>query len=465
MTACASGSEPSAKPSAIDAWPALAAAAESGARERVLLLRDGRVFTGTVTPGKDFYRVQVAGGHLQVPTTDVDALCVDLNEAWVVRRKRLPANQGTAHLDLAKWCLRHGLYLQAEQELNEAARLEPQLAELPVVRRRLAWATQRTALASLNQRPTAVASSTTTDTNASSVPGSNRDGPIPRDAELERLVRGLSAGVTLDFKTYIQPMLVNHCATAACHGATAGNGPRLVRLSRHGQVPRRITLRNLEETLAYVDRFKPSESLLLKKATEPHGGLKAGTLDRSQTAFRQLSHWVRRASGATEHRPSTVLARSATAANVAPASANLPFKPDDTQSPKAISQRATHKARPPNPRQAPSLPWVRELIDEESADGTPERVGLSVEDDLEAEILADIENDPFLFDPPADADELLGPVENLGDFTPVDMFDPEIFNRQFSPENRAADEASGSHQAGPPTEPVPDAAEDGDSPR
>ncbi|MBX9790202.1 MAG: hypothetical protein K2Y37_14895 [Pirellulales bacterium] len=428
--------EPPDRPSAIDAWPALAAAADSDERDRALLLRDGRVFTGEVTPGKEFYRVHVTGGHVRIPAADVDAICNDLNDAYGLRRKRLPPNQGSSHLDLAKWCLQHRLYQQAELELAAATRLEPQLPELPVVRRRLEWAMKRPTPSSPTQVQSDVTAPIAVKAHEHSPATSNRTSPSPSNTDLELLVRGLSAGVTLDFKTYIQPMLVNRCATAACHGAMADNRPRLVRLDRHGQVPRRITLRNLEETLAYVDRAKSSESLLLKKATEPHGGLKAAPLDRNETAFRQLSHWVRRASGAPEQRPATVATHSAKPDEVTTTSVNLPLGRKPVRSPDSISRSASDSSRPTHgTRAAPSLPWVRELIDQESAQGSRAKDETSVEDDLVAEIEADLENDPYLIDPPSNADELLGPVEESGDFTPVDAFDPDIFNRQFSPDN------------------------------
>ena len=455
--------EPPDRQSSIDGWPALAVAAASAERDHVLLLRDGRVFTGKVTPGKDFYRVHVAGGHVQIPVGDVDTTCNDLSEAYGMRRKRLPPNQGASHLDLAKWCLQHRLYRQAELELGLATRLEPHLPELPIVRRRLEWATKRPTPPSPN-RPIAEASPGST----AEAPGatSNRGEPLPSDTDLELLVRGLSAGVTLDFKTYIQPMLVNRCATAACHGSMADNHPRLVRLDRHGQVPRRITLRNLEETLAYVDRTKPSESLLLKKATEPHGGLKAAPLDRSETAVRQLAHWVRRASGATEPRSASATTRSTQLDTVTTSFANRPPERRPGRLPGTIAHSATDALQPsPGRRPTPSLPWVRELITSESAEGTRVQDEVSAVDELVAEVEADLENDPYLIKPPSNADELLGPVESSGGFTPLDAFDPEIFNRQFSPDAETAVEPAGTDPETHSAEPVAPSATSGGSPR
>ncbi|MGD9645498.1 MAG: hypothetical protein AB7U73_07285 [Pirellulales bacterium] len=464
LNACACGMEPPGKLSAIDAWPALAAAAESGASERVLLLRDGRVFMGAISPGKDFYKVKVASGQLQVPANEVDSLCSDLQEAYSVRRRRVPANQGSAHLELAKWCLRNRLYQQAALELNEAQRLEPQLAELPVMRRRLEWATERQTPDTTSEEPIEDSQPDVGTTEPTSDVEAAPAESIPRDADLERLVRGLSADVTLDFKTYIQPLLVNHCATAACHGVTAENRPRLVRLNRHRQVPRRITLRNMEETLAFVDRSNPNDSLLLSKAIEPHGGLTTGILDRNQAGYRQLAHWARRASGASNRRPLPNVAHSAAPTYIAPATANLPLQHEEVQLPTEGPQPVDRKSKPARLRQTPSIPWVRDLVDEESEIGTADHE--AVESDLDAEILADLENDPFLFDPPTTADELLGPTKkNGGTFTPVDQFDPELFNRRFLPESGEATAMPEADLNESELEPLPDATDSGDFPR
>jgi len=441
-------------PSAAVAAPLSSGAGAAALPAQVLLLRDGRTFVGTITPGKDTYRVQVAEGFVQVPAKDVESVCADMRAAYAERRRRLPPNQAAVHLELSKWCLGHRLLVEAEQELQTATRLEPNLAELDVVRRRLEWTTKpRT------QQPAPAVPVETSQQNAAQTASEEPPAdPLPRDADLDRLVRGLSAGVTSDFTTYIQPSLLNRCATAACHAATSDHGPKLVRSSRHGQVPRRVTLRNLEETLAYIDRERPSESLLLKKAVEPHGGLKVAVVDRNHLAYRQLSQWVRRASGATVRNPAPVVVGPAVPRMAAPhgnirATAEMPFESDDPASATGKPKRKPRSARAAGSRQAPSIPWVSELLDEEPADAIPGNIEPGAVDELTAEIEADLASDPFAFDPPADRDELLGQPESSGQFTPVDAFDPEIFNRQFSPADQSASGDSRAAGAQLPSEP------------
>jgi hypothetical protein len=433
---------------------------------QVLLLRDGRTFVGAITPGKDAYRVQVSEGFVQVPAKEVEAVCPDVKAAYAERRRRLPPNQAAVHLELSKWCLGHRLLIEAEQELQTATRLEPNLAELDVVRRRLEWTTKP----HLRQTSPAAPEAATVQAAAPSESGEPSADPLPRDADLDRLVRGLSAGVTSEFTTYIQPSLLNRCATAACHAATSDHGPKLVRSSRHGQLPRRVTLRNLEETLAYIDRSRPGESPLLKKAVEPHGGSKVAVLDRNHLAYRQLSQWVRRVSGATVRNPAPIAVsqtdpRMSAPREVVRAAAELPLDFAEPDSAADISERKRRPTRETGSRQAPSIPWVRDLLDEQPANVIPGNAEPDEIDELTAEIEADMDSDPFAFDPPADRDELLGKPRNMGQFQPVDAFDPEIFNRQFSPDTQPNAGTTGATGARPWGEPDRTPPESGDTPR
>lgn len=432
-------------------------------RSQVLLLRDGRTFVGSITPGKDTFRVQVDEGFVQVPAKEVEGVFADMRTAYAERRRRLPPNQAAVHLELSKWCLGHRLLVEAEQELQTATRLEPNLAELDVVRRRLEWTTkQRT-----QQPASEVRGESSLQAAAPFFSSAPPAESVPRDADLDRLVRGLSAGVTSDFTTYIQPSLLNRCATAACHAATSDHGPKLVRSNRHGQLPRRVTLRNLEETLAYVDRARPSESLLLKKAAEPHGGSKIAVLDRNHLAYRQLSQWVRRVSGASVPNLAPVVAGAAVPLMATPqgnirATAEMPLESDNSVSPADKSKRNPLGA---GSRQAPSIPWVRELLDDEPADAVPVTSKQNEVDELTAEIEADMANDPFAFDPPANRDELLGKPDAASPFIPVDAFDPEIFNRQFSTAIQPEASVTGPTEAGLSGGPDLAPSDSGDSPR
>ncbi len=433
-------------------------------RSQVLLLRDGRTFVGSITPGKDTFRVQVNEGFVQVPAKEVEGVFADMPAAYAERRRRLPPNQAAVHLELSKWCLGHRLLVEAEQELQTATRLEPNLAELDVVRRRLEWTTKpRTQ----QPAPAEIPGESSLQPGAPFVSSSPPAESFPRDVALDRLVRGLSAGVTSDFTTYIQPSLLNRCATAACHAATSDHGPKLVRSSRHGQLPRRVTLRNLEETLAYVDRARPSESLLLKKAVEPHGGTKVAVLDRNHLAYRQLSQWVRRVSGASVPNLAPVVAGAAVPRTATPrgniqATAEMPLESDD---PVSAADKSKRKPRAAGSRQAPSIPWVRELLDDEPADAIPSTSKPNEVDELTAEIEADMANDPFAFDPPANRDELLGKPAAASQFIPVDAFDPEIFNRQFSTAIQPEASVTRPTVTGPSGGPDLAPPDSGDSPR
>lgn len=53
-----------------------------------------------------------------------------------------------------------------------------------------------------------------------------------------------------DFTRRVQPLLLNRCATGACHGGPESPAPRLLRGDAAGRIDREITLANMDAILA-----------------------------------------------------------------------------------------------------------------------------------------------------------------------------------------------------------------------
>src|SRR6185295_9337122 len=73
------------------------------------------------------------GSELRLKTDEVEAFCGSLVEAYDFKERHLAGQSGRSHVELAKWCLRHGLYDKCAEQLAIAERLEPgnpQIAEL-----------------------------------------------------------------------------------------------------------------------------------------------------------------------------------------------------------------------------------------------------------------------------------------------------------------------------------------------
>ena len=70
---------------------AAAQSAAVSADEGVLLLRNGHLLRGTITPLGDHYLVTTgAGNEVRLPATSVEMACRSLEEAYQVKRSAIP---------------------------------------------------------------------------------------------------------------------------------------------------------------------------------------------------------------------------------------------------------------------------------------------------------------------------------------------------------------------------------------
>lgn len=239
-------------------------------QDGVLLLVNGQTLSGKVTRVGDRYYVVLESGSINLPASEVLLHCRDLHEAY---NRQRDASQGRVqdHLKLALWCLHNNLPDQARCELDAAAALDPDDPKIGMLRRRL----------ELTPGP---ATSRPTTTNR----------PPVASEDLDRLMRGLPEGAVAQFATEVQPLLLNHCAAAACHGTEAKDRFHLLRAARGSAPTRRLTQRNLYQVLEQIDRDDPDHSLLLKAIREPHGPAHAPMFSNRQTAqYQLLVDWVR----------------------------------------------------------------------------------------------------------------------------------------------------------------------------
>lgn len=228
-------------------------AAETG----VVILRNGQTIEGRICRVGDYYYVGTAEGELRLKSADVELLCRDLLDGYQRKRQLNPPQTATEHLQLAQWCQKAGLLDQAEAELDEARRCDPNHPMLAMIEHR-----QRM----LREPPQRLASP--------EVAG-ERD---VSGEELDRFVRQLPPGTAEMFTQAIQPMLVNNCMTSGCHTRPDQSKFSLLRPPHDQRPGRRLTQRNLYEVLKWVDLQSPEESPLLRAAGSPHGGMKAAPL-------------------------------------------------------------------------------------------------------------------------------------------------------------------------------------------
>ncbi len=251
---------PSATP--LDRWP----------QDGVLLLRNGEVLQGKIAEVGDFYYVAVPNGQVRIRAADVETACRTLQEGYRFKRQNIRLPSAQEHLRLGQWCLRHGLVDEAQQELAEAVRLQPDHPLLPLLRRRIEMAHQAKDTAS----PTSTAAS------------SPREG-----SEVENWVRSLPSGVVEQFSQSVQPILLNNCTASGCHGPAEQNRFSLLKPPTGQLATRRLTQRNLASTFQWINPKDPLRSPLLTVPRAPHGSAKTAIFGNPHSeAYQRLVRWV-----------------------------------------------------------------------------------------------------------------------------------------------------------------------------
>ncbi len=240
----------------------------------VLLLRNGQVMVGEIAKMEDRFSIMVEGGEVRLHQRDVQCVCRDLMDAY--RQKRLQVREDYAqdHLELAQWCQSHGLLGVASEELKIAAELNPSHPLIPLIDRKIRM--------SVEQRETRC---------EQPVVSSASSGPSVE--ELDRMVAGMPSGAVEMFTQTIQPMLTNNCTVSGCHSAEHSEGFHLLRIPSGRPPSRRLTQRNLYAVIGLIRWEDPSNSPLLTAPIKPHGTSRTAMFtDRQVGQYQDLVRWV-----------------------------------------------------------------------------------------------------------------------------------------------------------------------------
>src|SRR4051794_3626707 len=68
-----------------------------------LMLQDGGLIEGKITPAADWYVIARSGGQLQIAKSRVIFACRTLEDAYAYRRKEVREAKPEPHLGLAEW--------------------------------------------------------------------------------------------------------------------------------------------------------------------------------------------------------------------------------------------------------------------------------------------------------------------------------------------------------------------------
>ena len=244
---------------------------------RVILLKNRQVLRGEIALYGERYLITQPHSEIRLQRDQVEHICHDLQEAYRYLQHQIRFGEASDHLQLAQWCLDENLFREARSQLEEGMFKRPDHPRIDLIRRQLELAKPRGTPDTTGETPNAAQS----------------------DAEeLEALFDQMPSQVVETFTRVIQPILLNSCGARGCHGLGGDNQFLLHRSARGQQPSQRVTLRNLQSVLRWIDQENAHKSPLLHFAETPHftapqRDAKRGTWAPDSLTARRLSAWVR----------------------------------------------------------------------------------------------------------------------------------------------------------------------------
>jgi hypothetical protein len=254
-------------------------AASRAATEGILVMRSGAIIRGNILRSGDVYEVQTTNGKMAVPGTLVKLQAENLTEAYETLHDGAVAQQSAnAHILLAQWCLTNQLSAEARTELHAALKLEPDRDD---AKRLLRNAEDAPSAGEAPGKPT----------ETDPVRAAPRTAATADDAVS---LGGLSREQALQFARRIQPLLVNNCTAAGCHGRDSQTGFRMEKVTPGKDANRHAAERNLAEVLEWIDMNNPRSSRLLTAPRGNHGrrGRPLFVGSRGDEQRSELERWV-----------------------------------------------------------------------------------------------------------------------------------------------------------------------------
>jgi hypothetical protein len=318
------------------AWAQPSLAPQAG----ILALRNGQIIEGDIIRAGDYYVVSRGEtSELRLKADEVELVCGSLIEAYEFKAQHVSGFSAKSHLDLAKWCLRHGLHDKCSQQLAAAQRLDPtntQVAEL------------ETRLKLVVEAPRA--------------PSTTRPSALVAPDELEKTLQSLPKASVEKFGAVVQPILLNRCGANQCHGPNAKSEFRLLRPPPGQIVSRRFTQRNLYAVMRFVDRSNPDNSPLIALPQQRHGNSLAAVFDKHTAGqLAELVNWARLTAGGAVASPPKG------PATIAPVEATL-SQPAATSGSDTADSSTIQPANRPAPSSTPRIarqPTFRDRFDPE----------------------------------------------------------------------------------------------------
>jgi hypothetical protein len=246
-------------------------------------MQSGRLLKGSVTRSPNGYVVEHSAGRLVIPYEEVRVIGDSLADAYRRLRESFQEPTAATHYDLARWCWTHHLPDEARSELVMALDRDPD------------HEAARDLLERIDEHLAAARKKALPKASETRIVG----GVEPLEVES---LAGLSRETAARYTSRVQPLLINKCGNASCHGPKSSRDFRLESPRGSGPGHRMYSERNLAAVMEQIDLQRPDRSRLLKVLDENHGGMNRALFygpagDRQVQLLRDWVHAVAKEKG------------------------------------------------------------------------------------------------------------------------------------------------------------------------
>ena len=254
-------------------------------QQAVLLKKTDRILFGTVRMNGNYCEVEIADqSRVSIPREQVDFIGASAEEVYQHKCRSITRWKTGDHFQLTRWCLQNRLLVHAIDHFAEVEKHSPnhpavnQLgAEL---QQKILSDEQYRAFAGLPVLNAAPAVAAREPKAADSVLTASANAQLAEHPQ-----------IAVYFNDRVQPILMNRCSQAACHGAASTNALRLI--EPRGNAYARVSSENMKRVLALIDPDEAGTPKLLSYATKLHGPQRLPGIALSEsTLIDELKKWI-----------------------------------------------------------------------------------------------------------------------------------------------------------------------------
>lgn len=260
--------------------------------QRVVLLKEtDRVLSGRVLQRAGFYEVEIGpNSRVSIPTEKVAQVADSLKDLYQTKRAGISPTSIGDHFQLTRWCLLNGLLPQAAEHYAIVARgnaNHPRVKQLGVELEEQMLQDQGfrdyLGLEPLPQPGV--------DTGVAAETKSAPKDPSVVTASTFEARSALHPEIARHFATRVEPILLNRCSQAACHGVQGTSSLRL--LEPYGRTHAQTAAENLTSVLKQVPSDPNQIAPLLHFATSAHGTQRTPAIEVSDAKLiQELQDWI-----------------------------------------------------------------------------------------------------------------------------------------------------------------------------